>query len=301
MFRKLEGLLPAFITAFDEGGKVMAGAAEKLVKYYQFEGADGLYALGWTGEGWCMNVDERKEWAAATLAAAKGKLPVVIHVGYCEDTNDAAALAKHAAERGAYAVASVPLKGNNSLGANAEYFRKVHDAAGLPFYIYWNQELIDDATGKRASAPKLLEVMRKNPGFVGIKYTDTNFYYVDRLKKYDPTVNILTGADGMCIAGGLLGSDGSIGALQAMTCKHMKTMWVQFKAGAIEEAVALQNRANNIYEAIDRPEVGVIQGIKAVLGRMGLPAGVAKGERKTVGDKRELRRLFEIYDGSILK
>jgi dihydrodipicolinate synthase/N-acetylneuraminate lyase len=248
-----------------------------------------------------MSVDERKEWAAASLAAAKGKIPVVIHVGYCPDTNDAAALARHAAERGACAVASVPLKGNNSLSANSEYFRKVYDAAGIPFYIYWNQELIDDATGKRASAPKLLEVMRQNPGFVGIKYTDTNFYYVDRLKKYDPAVNILTGADGMCIAAGLLGADGSIGALQAMTCRHMKTMWTKFKAGDIATAISLQNRANNIYEAIDRPETGVIQGIKAVLNRAGIPAGFAKGPRKTIENKQDLARLLEIYDSSILK
>ncbi len=248
-----------------------------------------------------MAVEERKEWAAATLAAAQGKTPVVIHVGYCADTDDAAALARHAAGQGAYAVASVPLKGNNSLAANAEYFRKLYDASGLPFYIYWNQEIVDDATGARASAPRLLEVMGQNPGFVGIKYTDSNFYYVDRLKRYNPAVNILTGVDGMCIAGGLLGSDGSIGALQAMACRHMKTMWVKLKAGEIREAVALQHRVNHIYEAIDRREVGVIQGIKAVLNRRGLPAGYPKPPKQALRDKAVLAELFKTYDESILR
>lgn len=300
MPKKLEGLIPAFVTAFDRQGNVTPAAAEKLVAYYIDQGADGLYALGWTGEGWCMAAAERKAWAEATLSAAGGRMPVVIHVGYCPDTDESADLARHAAGCGAFAVASVPLKGDATLRANAAYFRKLSDAAGIPFYIYWNQEIVDDRTGRRAGAGQLLDAMFRIPGFAGIKYTDSNFYYIDRLKVHNPAVNVLTGVDGMCIAAGLLGADGSIGALQAVTCRHMKKLWLAMKAGRAAEAMDLQTRANNVYEMLDRPDVGVIQGLKAILAHLGLPAGRPKPPAQPLTDPLLLAELIKVYEANIM-
>jgi N-acetylneuraminate lyase len=301
MPEKLTGLIPAFITPFDSAGRVIASAAAPLIDYYLEQGADGLYALGWTGEGWCATPDDRKTWAEAAQAAARGRLPVVIHVGYGADVSVAADLARHAAQHGARAVASVPLAGNNSLAANAAYFGTVSAAApGLPFYIYWNQELIDDRTGRRATAQTLLAAMAAIPGFAGIKYTDSNLYYVDRIKHYNPSVNILTGTDGMCIAGPLLGADGSIGALQAVTCRHMKSIGLAMQAGRTQEAMDLQTRANNLYEILDRPDVGVIQGLKAILAHLGLPAGSPKPPARPLTDAKVLAELLAVYKDNII-
>lgn len=301
MPEKLTGLIPAFITSFDAQGRVDASAAGPLVDYYMEQGADGLYALGWTGEGWCSTPDDRRTWAEAALAAARGRLPVLIHVGYGPDVALAADLARHAARHGARAVASVPLAGNNSLAANVDYFRRIAEAAApTPFYIYWNQEIVDDRTGRRAPARMLLESMAAIPGFAGIKYTDSNFYYIDRLKRYNPSVNILSGVDGMCIAGPLLGADGSIGALQAVTCRHMKAIGRAMQAGRTEEAMDLQTRANNLYEMLDRPDVGVIQGLKAILSHLGLPGGCPKPPVKPLADPAILAELIAVYRDNIM-
>ncbi len=225
---------------------------------------------------------------------------MVIHVGYGTDTEESADLARHAAGCGAFAVASVPLAGNNSLQANAEYFRKLADASHLPFYIYWNQEIIDDRTGRRALAGDLLDAMYRIPGFAGIKYTDPNFYYIDRLKRHNPAVNVLTGVDGMCIAGGLLGADGSIGALQAVTCRHMKTLYLAMKAGRIADAMGLQTRANNVYAMLDRPDIGVIPGLKALLAHLGLPGGYPKPPVRPLTDKKILGELVKVYEDNIV-
>jgi dihydrodipicolinate synthase/N-acetylneuraminate lyase len=300
MPKKLEGLLPAFVTSFDEKGNVDTKAAANLVDYYVGQGADGLYALGWTGEGWCMDVGERKAWAKATLEAARGRLPVVIHVGYNKNTDDAADLARHAAGCGAYGVASVPLAGNNSMQANVEYFRKVAGAAGVPFYIYWNQELVDDRTGARAKAGDFLGLMDGVSGFAGIKYTDSNFYYAERLRRHRPDLNLLTGVDGMCIAGGLLGADGTIGALQAVTCRHMKTLWLSMKAGRVAEAMDLQTRANNLYEMYERPDVGVLPGTKAILRHLGILGGQPKPPVRPLTDKKVLAELIKVYEDNII-
>jgi dihydrodipicolinate synthase/N-acetylneuraminate lyase len=81
----------------------------------------------------------------------------------------------------------------------------------------------------------------------------------------------------------------------------MKVMWEKIKAGNIAEAVALQSRVNNIYELFDRPDIGVIQGIKAILRRQEIPAGVPKLPKAPLTDKKLLAELFKAYDENILR
>ncbi len=296
------GLMVALITPFDEKGGVMEGAAQALVDRYVAEGADGLYMLGFTGEGAYMTVEQRKQWAEAVIRACRKRtrIPVFVHVGYAAE-EDAVELARHASKAGADAIASVPRPNDNRLDTNIDYFRRLTAVSDVPFYIYWNREMVGDETNRRVEARELIEKMARVPHFTGIKYTDTDLYYMERLKRWKPDLNVLTGMDAMCVAGGLMGSDGSIGALQTITCRHMKTMWTRFKAGDTRGAMDLQAKANDLYEYINRPEAGVMPCIKAILNREGLPAGrlsPRSADRPISADV--AKGLFEIFDANII-
>lgn len=293
------GLLPAFITSIGEKGEVRPEAAPALVDYYVDQGADGLYLLGYTGEGAHLDVRQREAWAEATVKAARRRLPVFVHVGY---SGEAAAieLARHAASIGADAVSSVNLPGNDRLEDNVAYFKRVAAAAGKPFYIYWNRHVVSGPEGRRVEAKELVERMSEVPNFSGIKYTDSDFYYIQRIKKYGPQVNILTGMDAMCVAAGLMGADGTIGLLQAATCKHMKKMWTRFLAGDVAEASRLQARANEVYELINRPGAGVMPSLKSIMNRLGLPAGrVAPRSGESELSPSLAEELFECFEKNI--
>jgi dihydrodipicolinate synthase/N-acetylneuraminate lyase len=297
----VSGLLPAFVTSIGDDGRVAPEAAGPLVDYYVERGADGLYILGFTGEGAYLDVAQREQWAAATIEAARRRIPVLVHVGYAGEAA-ALELAAHAASAGADAISSVNLPGNDRLEDNVGYFERLAKVSGLPFYIYWNRAVVAGPEGRRVEARELVDRMTLIPGFAGIKYTDSDFYYLQRIKKYGPSVNVLTGMDAMCLAGGLMGSDGSIGALQAATCRHMKTMWERFLAGDLAEASRLQATANDVYELVNRPGAGVMPSIKALLRHLGLPAGrvAPRSGEKELGEAMA-EELFACFDERILK
>lgn len=299
--KRLAGLLVALVTPLDNEGNLIADAAGALVDHYIAQGADGLYALGWTGEGAYLTVAQRKAWAAAVVGASAGRIPVAIHVGYGSEA-DAVELATHAAAIGADAIASVLIRGDNRFEPNLEYFRKLTAVAELPFYIYWTRGMVTGDTGRRVEAPELVDKMASVSHFAGIKYTDTDMYYLERLKHHAPDLTVLTGMDAMCIAGGLMGSDGSIGALQAVACRHMKTMWQKLKGHDYADAIALQTRANNLYEYMNLPGVGVLPAVKAILRHAGLPAGRTSPRSNDVWttDESTLERLFAIHRESIV-
>ena len=122
---KIQGILPAMVTPFDQDGNVKVELAGPLVEWYVSEGAAGLYLLGFTGEGAYMNVPQRKTWAEAVLKAARGKIKVLVHVGYSSNREDGIALAEHAGQHGADAVSSVGLSPEADHAENVAYFKKI--------------------------------------------------------------------------------------------------------------------------------------------------------------------------------
>jgi N-acetylneuraminate lyase len=304
MAELIKGSMPALITPFDEKGNVKVELAGPIVDWYVSEGAPGLYMTGFTGEGQYMTVSQRKTWAEAVVKAAKGKTKVLVHVGYSRNLQDAVELAEHAGKIDAYAVSSVGISPESGLAENVAYFKKLSEVSGKPFYIYWNSIAGNLNGGKRIDAEDLLDAMKAVPTFAGLKYTDSNLYYVERMKKYMPDVNVLTGVDQMCVCGGLMGSDGAIGALQSVTCRHMRVMWETYKAGRIDDAMKLQLRADNIYQAIDDKGIQMIPAIKAIIERrynipVGYPSSLSTD--KIITDQKKLDKLLKIYDENILK
>ena len=263
----MSGIFSALLTPFDETGRIKTEMAGALVDFYVKQRANGVYLMGYTGEGMTMTPEQRMEWAAAAVPAAKGKLTAIIHVGYSRDPRVGVGLARHAGRIGADAVSSVGLSDQASLEENVAYFKAISEASGLPFYVYWNSYGGNLNGGIRLDPQDLVATLKREvPTFAGFKFTDSNFYYVDRIKRYDPDVVVMTGVDQMCVPARLMGADGAIGALQAVTCEHFSVMWERLEAGDVKGAMELQRRANNIYEALDVPEIGgLIPALKYVM------------------------------------
>lgn len=263
------------VTPMDQEGNIRTQLAGPLIDLYIKQQADGLYMLGWTGEGAYLSKEKRMLWTEAVLDAAKDRLPVLVHVGYNSNLDDSVFLAKHAAKHGACAVSSVGISRDATLRDNVNYFKRISEAApGIPFYIYW----VDGGktlTGRNEIRPaEILEEMKAVPTFSGIKFTDTNFYYLERFKKHGPAVNILTGVEEVAFCALAMGADGNIGALQAVTCYHYKQMARCMAEGDYMRARELQYRANEVAEAYRKEGIGSMPGIKFLLGRIyGIDAG----------------------------
>jgi dihydrodipicolinate synthase/N-acetylneuraminate lyase len=95
---------------------------------------------------------------------------------------------------------------------------------------------------------------------------------------------------------------GAIGALQAITVRNMRVMWELYMDGNIAEAMKLQVRANDIYQAIDDAKIQMIPAIKAVIDhRYSIPVGhpCANSPFKKLSEGMAMEELLARYDESI--
>jgi dihydrodipicolinate synthase/N-acetylneuraminate lyase len=159
-----------------DGSALDEPAIGPYVEFLESHGADGVFACGTTGEGILLSLDERQQAAVAFRAALSGTL--VVHAG-AQTTADTCALAAHAVEIGADAVAVIPPPyfplDDDAL--TAHFVAAARAAAPLPFFCY--------AFTARSGYPLPVEVIRRIADRVdnlaGLKVSESPF---DRVAPY---------------------------------------------------------------------------------------------------------------------
>jgi dihydrodipicolinate synthase/N-acetylneuraminate lyase len=185
----IRGVLLPIITPFDEKVRVDEQMMRRLVDFHIKAGVQGLFVLGSTGQGPAMTLEERKDTAAIALDQAKGRVPVVIHVGTA-DAGSAVALAEHAAEHRADAVAIVPpyYYSDHTEYEIIAHYRAVAQAVSLPIFIYENPKY------SGISVPPALAVRMKQqvPTLKGIKVAYGQGALLEYVRLL-PDVSVFTG------------------------------------------------------------------------------------------------------------
>lgn len=264
------GILPALCTAFtDDGQQIDADRQRALLRALLDAGSQGFFVCGGTGEGRAMSVPERMNVAEVVADEVAGRVPIILQVGACP-TQDAVELACHAAHiEGIDAVASVaPIDKPNDLGAAVEHYRAIGAATTLPFYVYWLQGEAD----KSATADTFLDAMGSVSNFAGIKFTDHNLYLFGQLiDRSGGRINAISGPDEMALPAMCMGADAAIGTTYNIMPKIYLDMRRAFDAGDLDTARTCQLHANRVIRILI--EVGVLAGVKAMLGWRGTPVG----------------------------
>jgi dihydrodipicolinate synthase/N-acetylneuraminate lyase len=134
----LRGVLAAAVTPLRDGGAALdEDAVGPYVDFLVSGGVDGTLALGTTGEGILLAPSERRRAAELFIAAAERRFQVAVHAG-AQTTTDTAALAAHAAEAGADAVAVIgpPYYSLDERALLAHFAAAARACEPLPFYLY---------------------------------------------------------------------------------------------------------------------------------------------------------------------
>jgi dihydrodipicolinate synthase/N-acetylneuraminate lyase len=268
----IKGTLAAALTPLRDGGATLdLDAVPALVDFLAAGGVDGVLALGTTGEGVLLDVDERQRVAASFVDAAAGRLDVAVHCG-AQTTAATVALAEHAASIGAAAVAVIAppyflLDEHEQLA----HLRAAAEAcAPTPFYVY---EFA--ARSGYAIAPELLARLREAvPHFQGLKVSDAPF---DRFAPYlIEGLDVFVGPEAL-IAQGLAG--GAVGAVSALA-----TAFPEEVSAAVREATS--ERAARVGE------------LRAVVQSYPMPAAVkAVARRRGAGVREDVRAPLRTLDG----
>jgi dihydrodipicolinate synthase/N-acetylneuraminate lyase len=205
----LRGALAASVTPLrDSGATLDEDAFGPLADFFVAAGLDGILALGTTGEGIALSVDERRRVTELFVESAGGRLQVAAHCG-AQTTADTVSLAAHAAEAGADAVAVIgpPYFVLDEAAQHAHLLAAASACAPLPFYVYE----FAGASGY-AIAPSVLERLREGaPNLAGLKVSDTPW---DRFARYLlPGLDVFVGPEALIAEGMVHGAVGAVSAL----------------------------------------------------------------------------------------
>ncbi len=239
----VRGIVPALVTAFDTRGELDPGRQVLLVERLIAQGVHALFAGGSTGEFPLLSGTERERLAETVIAAARHRVPVIVHAGSTE-TRESARLARHAVRAGADAVSCLPpFYYRISAGDVMRHFRTVAAAAEpLPFYAYHIPEL----TGVPMS-PEILRGLLEIPNFAGLKWSDPDLFGLQQaVEEFGDRATVLSGKDEVLVAALALGAGGAIGSSYNFLAPWFVEMWESFQRGDLASARDRQAVANRV-------------------------------------------------------
>ena len=251
----ISGAVAAALTPLREDGNALdEDAFEPYARFLERGGIDAILALGTTGEGILLDVEERTRVVELYVAAG---LRVIAHCG-AQTTRDTVGLAARAVDAGAAAVAVIgppyfPLDDEALL---AHFAAAAEACEPLPFYVYEFAR----ASGYAVPLPVLARLRERAPNLAGLKVSDTPF---DRFEPYlIEGLDVFVGPESF-IDRGLAG--GAVGAVSALASAFPE---------AVAEAVRTRTadataRVGELREAIERfPRHAAL---KRVASRRGVP------------------------------
>ena len=173
-FKGMAGAHAAMFTPFDAKGRVNEEAIDALIEHGIRGGLKGFYLTGSTGEGMLLTNEERVTVYRRAVKAARGRCKLIAQVG-CVRTDDSVALAKAAADAGVDWISSVaPVYFGQNFPSTLRHYKAISEATDLPFLIYaFNATLVPDRDVKLFALKNVK----------GIKYTGSNFYVCERMKR----------------------------------------------------------------------------------------------------------------------
>ncbi|MGE0548971.1 MAG: 4-hydroxy-tetrahydrodipicolinate synthase [Kofleriaceae bacterium] len=227
----IEGCLTALVTPF-KGGKVDFDALASLVDWQIQQGVDGIVAVGTTGESATLDVDEHVAVIAATVKAAKGRVPVIAGAGG-NATSEALALTHASEEAGANALLQVtPYYNRPNQEGLFRHFEAIAKSTKLPIILY--------NVPTRTACDLLTETVVRLADFdniVGIKDATGNLVRGSELvAKVGSRMTILSGDDGTAFPLYAVGARGVISVVSNVAPRAMSDMWDAVAAGDWERA-----------------------------------------------------------------
>ena len=227
----IEGCLTALVTPFKDG-KVDFDGLAKLVDWQIEQGVDGIVAVGTTGESATLDVDEHVAVIAATVKAAKGRVPVVAGAGG-NATSEALALTEASERAGADALLHVtPYYNRPNQEGLYRHFEAISKSTKLPIVLYnvpsrTACDLLTDTVVRLAELPNV----------VAIKDATGNLVRGSELvAKVGDRITVLSGDDGTSFPLYACGGRGVISVVSNVAPRAMSDMWDAVKAGDWDRA-----------------------------------------------------------------
>ena len=273
-----DGVSPAMATPLlADGYTVNTAVIPQLVSFLLEAGVKGLFVGGTTGEGILLDVAERMRLHEATIAAANGRVPVIIHAG-TNRTDSTLALVRHAAQAGADAIAVVPptYYGIHDDGL-FEYYESIAEAIpDTPLFLYDIPHMAINGI-----SPALLRRLSEAvPSLAGVKTSRRNAEEVRQVIDAAPdTLIILAGSERIALGSLAMGAAGLITGLSTAVPEIFVGLTAAFAQGDVSKARHYHQCLNEMLDLL--PNGARIGAIKQILAERGIDVGTAVPPRPT--------------------
>lgn len=272
---RLEGLITAMATPFDEMGAVDTEAARRLASHLLEHGSHGLVIAGTTGECPTLTDEEEIELLRAVRAEVGDDVLLVCGTG-TNDTRHSCELTKMAAENGADASLVVAPYYNkpNRAGLRAHFEAVAEAVPTLPMVMYNipTRVVIN-------MPPDLLAELAAVDNIVAVKQANE-----EELGPIEGLA-ILAGDDTLFRRVLEFGGAGGITVASHVAGDQMREMWDAAQGGDLERARELDAELKPVYEALSVttnpiPIKAALELLGIASGRLRLPMVAADAEQR---------------------
>lgn len=288
----MKGLFTALLIPFDENGKVKEKGLREVVRHnIDVQKIDGLYVNGSTGENFLLTIDQKKFIFETVKDEAKDSVKLIAQVGSL-NLEEAVELGKYATELGYDSLSAVtPFYYPFTFEEVKSYYETIIEETGNTMIIY----AIPALTGVSISMEQFDELFA-NEKVIGVKYTDSNFFALERLRNRYPDKLIYSGFDEMLVYGLLSGVDGAIGSTYNVNGLRSRKIMELCEQNDFAEAYKLQHEANDIIEKV--LGLGIYQTLKEILNVKGIDAGTTKNPLSSFNPAKrgEVEQLVKDYN-----
>jgi 4-hydroxy-tetrahydrodipicolinate synthase len=259
----LEGCLTALVTPFKDG-KVDFDGLARLVDWQIEQGVDGIVSVGTTGESATLDVEEHVAVIAATVKAARGRVPVVAGAG-ANATSEALQLTKESEQAGADALLHVaPYYNRPSQEGMYRHFEAIAKSTKLPIILYnvptrTSSDLLTDTVVRLAAYDNV----------VALKDATGSLPRAGELvAKVGNRIALFSGDDSTSFPLYAVGARGVISVVSNVAPRAMSDMWDAVKAGDWERARKRHYELRVLSAMLfNEPSPGPTKAALAMLGR----------------------------------
>lgn len=290
------GYYAALPTPFTESGELDLESLQQATELFIEQGAHGLLVNGSTGEWTAQTHSERKAVTESVIAAAGGRVPVLVSATSAE-LGVSVDLIRHAAAAGADSVLLTPPPGARLTDSELDwYYRKAFGETELPCWLYnFPQE-----SNSSLSIP-LIERLAAIENVVAIKQStpdDREFYATIRAVGDELVVfGHMLSRIGLALIHSGQGGDGHFGSgmpLGAQMPQFFEHAW----RGELAEASAIADRFDALMGAIRQGSDGynwrfggMQAALKAVMNLQGQPGGYPRKPKLPITDHESLELM----------
>ena len=230
-------VLTAMVTPFDASGALDLDGAQRLAKWLQANGNDGLVIAGTTGEAPVLTDNERLSLFAAVTEAVT--IPVIAGTG-TNDTLHSIHMTKEASKLGVAGLLVVAPYYNRPPQSGIEaHIRAVAAASDLPIIVYD----IPVRTGRKISTSTLLKLAHDVPTVVALKDAAGNPAETANVIAAAPSgFEVYSGDDGLTLPLLAVGAVGVIGVATHWSAIDHQQMFSCWQDGDTVGAMAINQR-----------------------------------------------------------